>query len=789
MGTEKGLFVDPDRGTPPHDSICLWFSRQENVRAFLNSVYGEDATDIAIDLDIDMRAQSGFLYGFADVVIHYRAAGRDHTMLIEVKTTLNDFTAALRQIRAYLPCLDNVTKKALVFHEDWTRRDNADDIRHYFSSQGVDFLHFWAFCRTDGASRTGTTVRPPHPTAAPEPKRSWGRQRAAVPDASQSFEYCDDARRKSSHRYADQCRWLKDDQNVIALIRIVFGVTAQQIRTSRRRKPIVVNGILLPPADVHAIFTEANGQQRSWAIFAMDSMEHYDEETSHVHLYAEAFSMQTDVCFLCADDLMDFEVSDNVALYFDTHSVYFAEFALLREQAKAMQNLDERGKPRVELQSDWFLAPPVGRQKASLVGVSIDQPRNIGQPELMVKWHEPLVGRDLDEFGMECNLTFDLPELWELLKLVDIPYDRACYSSIRPGEIDIPLEVEIEYLQSAKECYHRRIDIHRIYVGDHVLEVDPYCDTDYEHDTEKTFARTMAMDGQHPDREFICEWLSDADYARQFIRVAFNDVASELVVRRNVSITLPKELGTHTLDVLIEYIDHRSMNRRALIQTRAKASDLWWTAQVLRFAAEAEPSISHKAIIVAEDWRKRMHFGEVHRGIHLSSRQKAWLFQFDDLVRWIDRSSKAAEENNPKLDFLRPPAGIIDATMAAPIFEPDKDRVLFNFVCFWTDRVFCNRFRDILTVCTRFQGKRAWELVSVLGNPMKPDDWHNLEPNHRKPVTLELEYEPEHFQHTYAEPYRPWIKKVICDGISYELPITPWEEADPEEQGTGTGVS
>lgn len=136
MRTDKGYLKDPDRSTARHQEICLWFTEQKNAENFVRLFLGDLAFDLKTKLETPVRSKSGFLYGYADICISYRTdqSEQEH-VLVEVKTSLTDFGAVLRQVRTYQEYLSGITKTCLV--HCGLDEDIEEKATQYFVSQDI----------------------------------------------------------------------------------------------------------------------------------------------------------------------------------------------------------------------------------------------------------------------------------------------------------------------------------------------------------------------------------------------------------------------------------------------------------------------------------------------------------------------------------------------------------------------------------------------------------------------------------------------------------------------------
>jgi hypothetical protein len=139
MKSEKGLFKDEDKYAKIHQDICSWFI-SDNAWNFVRFYLNDFAEDLEVKLETPVRSSSGFLYGFADVLLLYRTdQGHKHRVLIEAKSSISDFGAVLRQIRTYQEYLGDITKTCLIHADERWYWCNDDDnsLGKYFGSQGI----------------------------------------------------------------------------------------------------------------------------------------------------------------------------------------------------------------------------------------------------------------------------------------------------------------------------------------------------------------------------------------------------------------------------------------------------------------------------------------------------------------------------------------------------------------------------------------------------------------------------------------------------------------------------
>jgi len=65
MSKEKGYLKDPDRFTKEHQKMCVWFTAHTNAKDFVRIFLGDLPFDLKTTLEILVKSQSGFLYGYA----------------------------------------------------------------------------------------------------------------------------------------------------------------------------------------------------------------------------------------------------------------------------------------------------------------------------------------------------------------------------------------------------------------------------------------------------------------------------------------------------------------------------------------------------------------------------------------------------------------------------------------------------------------------------------------------------------------------------------------------------
>jgi hypothetical protein len=142
MPKEKGLFKDNDRFMKEHERICSWFLNEEKARLFvLYDVHESPSGRVKVVLEQPVRSASGFLYGFADVLLHFHNdQGQEHTILIEAKSAISDLGSVLRQIRTYQEYLSGITRTYLI-HSIADEKE-ADRVADFFGSQDVCVLPF-----------------------------------------------------------------------------------------------------------------------------------------------------------------------------------------------------------------------------------------------------------------------------------------------------------------------------------------------------------------------------------------------------------------------------------------------------------------------------------------------------------------------------------------------------------------------------------------------------------------------------------------------------------------------
>jgi hypothetical protein len=88
MSKEKGYLKDPDRFTKEHQKMCVWFTAHTNAKDFVRIFLGDLPFDLKTTLEILVKSQSGFLYGYADVCLSYKTdQAKQENVLIEVKSS------------------------------------------------------------------------------------------------------------------------------------------------------------------------------------------------------------------------------------------------------------------------------------------------------------------------------------------------------------------------------------------------------------------------------------------------------------------------------------------------------------------------------------------------------------------------------------------------------------------------------------------------------------------------------------------------------------------------------
>lgn len=134
MGTEKGMFKDPDKFTKAHQQMSLWFTDQDNAYNFVRYFCLEEPEGLEVEIEVPVMTEKKFLYGYADVVIKL-----PHTnILVELKSSISDYGATLRQLKTYQQFIPNVSKTVLVIqgYKGPTGEDYGD-LHQFFGSQGI----------------------------------------------------------------------------------------------------------------------------------------------------------------------------------------------------------------------------------------------------------------------------------------------------------------------------------------------------------------------------------------------------------------------------------------------------------------------------------------------------------------------------------------------------------------------------------------------------------------------------------------------------------------------------
>lgn len=141
MSKEKGYFKDIDKNTQEHQEMCIWFTDRQNVENFVWICLHDAVVDLKITLEKPVKSKTGFLYGFADVHLSYENdQGKQEGVLIEVKSSLSDFGATLRQIRTYQEYLGNITKTCLVSSD--LENDDHEKTEKFFWNQAIYYTTF-----------------------------------------------------------------------------------------------------------------------------------------------------------------------------------------------------------------------------------------------------------------------------------------------------------------------------------------------------------------------------------------------------------------------------------------------------------------------------------------------------------------------------------------------------------------------------------------------------------------------------------------------------------------------
>jgi hypothetical protein len=140
MATEKGFIKDDDRFTKRHQDMCLWFANEKNVRDFIRFLLVDVAVGPNFTLEKPVVTSKEFLFGYADVFLSYTTdQSRNENVLIEVKSSLSDYGAVLRQIRTYQQYLANITKTILVY-DNFKSEEEEDKATKFFVSQKIYFV-------------------------------------------------------------------------------------------------------------------------------------------------------------------------------------------------------------------------------------------------------------------------------------------------------------------------------------------------------------------------------------------------------------------------------------------------------------------------------------------------------------------------------------------------------------------------------------------------------------------------------------------------------------------------
>lgn len=142
MPKDKGMFKDDDRFTKEHERICSWFLDEENTRLFvLYDVHECPSGRVKAILEQPVRSPTGFLYGFADVVLQFRNdQGHERTVLVEAKSAILDLGSVLRQIRTYQEYLPGITSTYLI--HSVADEAEVDKVADFFGSQDICVLPF-----------------------------------------------------------------------------------------------------------------------------------------------------------------------------------------------------------------------------------------------------------------------------------------------------------------------------------------------------------------------------------------------------------------------------------------------------------------------------------------------------------------------------------------------------------------------------------------------------------------------------------------------------------------------
>jgi len=138
MAREKGLFKDDDRFSATHDAMSDWFANRANQFGFLRYVMCSQPTHWKGELERPIVSKTGFLYGFADLVITFDDHfGSTRTILAEFKSTIRDKPSILRQINAYQSQLPMVDYRVLVYNDEAVSEARSFEWASFFAGQNI----------------------------------------------------------------------------------------------------------------------------------------------------------------------------------------------------------------------------------------------------------------------------------------------------------------------------------------------------------------------------------------------------------------------------------------------------------------------------------------------------------------------------------------------------------------------------------------------------------------------------------------------------------------------------
>lgn len=137
MQMDNGMFLDPDRNLKEHQEICRKLASIENAVKIIRLWWSTVPYQLEIQCELPV-VSNGMLLGFAEVLYRYKDCfGQENSVLIEVKSKMDDWNSLLRQLQTFRAILGDIRLVVIVTDSASYDEFAASEYKNIFQAGNV----------------------------------------------------------------------------------------------------------------------------------------------------------------------------------------------------------------------------------------------------------------------------------------------------------------------------------------------------------------------------------------------------------------------------------------------------------------------------------------------------------------------------------------------------------------------------------------------------------------------------------------------------------------------------